>query len=159
MASLAPFLTSRIALVTGSASGLGLATACALASRGAHIVLTDTGESFENSLLCVCVRVLFKNDHCNGTRREARRMELVGVLCCSFAATSPSIQEAVDDVSRAAAAAGNGHVVFFPADLRSPAEISALFQSIQRHDFGPGMEAESRPASAKTERRDAGVGA
>lgn len=53
MASLAPFLASRVALVTGSASGLGLATACALASRGAHVVLTDTGESFESALISI----------------------------------------------------------------------------------------------------------
>ena len=52
----------------------------------------------------------------------------------------------MDDVSRAAAAAaGNGRVVFFPADLRSPTEISALFQSIQSYDFGPGEDDEPRP--------------
>lgn len=75
--------------------------------------------------------------------------DVADVLSCSMTATNPSAQKAVDDVSRAAAAVGTGRVVFFPADLRSLAEISALFQSIQSYDFGPGKAAKLRPASTK----------
>lgn len=40
-----PLLDGRIALVTGAASGIGLATAKALLRAGAHVVLTDRNEA------------------------------------------------------------------------------------------------------------------